>query len=152
MNRNLSIIRHSPFAIRHSKRCGYIYLISVLFVTAIAVSVLSSYLLLSIASLQNGITFQSSAQALENAQSCAEIGLSLLLRDSNFSGNETVSLPDGDCFILQPGGYGNENRTVCTEGSFGNHTRRMEIIVERLLPSVRIYSWQEVASITSCSY
>lgn len=133
-------------------RPGYIFLLSVLFVSAIAVSALGSYLLLSIASLESGATFQESAQALEYAQSCAERALLNLFHSSSYEGDESIFYSNGECYILQPGGFGYENRTVCTEGVSGNHTRRLEIVVESILPSIEIYSWQEVASITSCSY
>ena len=135
-----------------TSRSGYIFLLSVLFVSAVAVSVLGSYLLLSIASMENGVTFEASTQALENAQTCAERGLMALFLDSGYMGNESVTLADGTCEILKVGGFGNENRTLCTEGIFGAHTRRMEIVVQSILPSIEVYSWQEVATITSCSY
>ncbi len=142
---------HMPQCTGHV-RGGYIFLISVLFVSAIAVSVLGSYLLLSIVSLQNGMTFQQSAQSLEYANTCAERGLMQLFLDSSYSGNETMNFSDGSCAILVVGGYGNENRTLCTEGIAGSHTRRMEILISRLLPSIQIFAWQEVATITACSY
>ena len=140
---------HFPLS---TARSGYVYLISVLFVSAIAVSALGSYLLLSIASLENGITFEASSQALENAQTCAEQALMELFLDSGYTGGQTVTLSNGTCDILQPGGFGNTNRTLCTEGISGAHTRRIEIVLSQLLPSIQVYSWQEVASITACSY
>lgn len=139
---------HFPFRYRP----GYIFLISVLFVSAIVVSAIGSYTLISIGSLQNGITFQASAQAIENANTCAEVGLMNLFLDSGYTGDESLTLDDGTCEILIPGGYGNSNRTLCVEGISGNHTRRMEIVISRLLPSITIFSWQEVSTIVSCSY
>jgi hypothetical protein len=134
------------------QRPGYIFLISVLFVSAIVVSTIGSFTLISIGSLQNGLTFQASAQAMENANTCAEIGLMSLFLDSGYTGNESLTLNEGTCEILQPGGYGNSNRTLCVEGMSGNHTRRMEVIISSLLPSISVFSWQEVATITACSY
>jgi len=116
------------------------------------VSAIGSFTLISIGSLQNGLTFQSSAQAIENANTCAEIGLMSLFLNNGYSGNESLSLTNGTCAILQPGGYGNTNRTLCVEGIRGNNTRRMEIVVSTLLPSITVYSWQEVSTITACSY
>ena len=133
-------------------RDGYIFLLSVLFVSAIAVSVVGSYLMLSIASMKNGMTFQSSSQSLELAHTCAERGLLKLFEDSGYAGSETLNFTEGTCEILKTGGFGNENRTVCVEGISGAHTRRFEIIISALLPSIQIYSWQEVATITACSY
>lgn len=134
------------------QRPGYIFLISVLFVSAIVVSTIGSFTLISIGSLQNGLTFQASAQAMENANTCAEIGLMNLFLDSGYTGNESIVIAGGDCEILQPGGYGNSNRTLCVEGISGNHTRRMEVVISSLLPSITVFSWQEVATITACSY
>lgn len=139
-----------PTPSRH--RSGYIFLISVLFVSAIVVSAIGSFTLISIGSMQNGLTFQASAQAMENANTCAEVGLMNLFLDSGYTGDESLVLDDGTCAILTPGGYGNSNRTLCVEGISGNHTRRMEIVISSLLPSITVYSWQEVSSILSCSY
>ena len=147
-NDPLSTIRHPFFC----NRSGYIFLLSVLFVSAIALSVLGSYMLLSITAVQNGITFQESSQTLEYANTCAERGLMNLLLDSNYVGSENFTFDNGGCAILRTGGFGNENRTLCTEGESGSHVRRMEIVIKRLLPSIQIYSWQEVATITACSY
>lgn len=133
-------------------RQGYIFLISVLFISAIVLSALGSYTLVSIGVLQNGITFQASAQALENANTCVERGLMELFTDNGYTGNVVFTLDDGTCEILQPGGYGNVNRTLCVEGVSGNHTRRMEVVISRILPSIYIYSWQEVSIFTACSY
>ena len=137
---------------RHSQRPGYVFLISVLFVSAIVISAIASYTLISIGSLQNGMTFRASTQALENSNTCMEIGLMNLFLDSGYTGNESLVLDDGTCEILQPGGYGNDSRTLCVEGMSGNYTRRMEVIISSLLPSIQVYSWQEVATITACSY
>ncbi len=133
-------------------RPGYIFLLSVLFISAITLSVIGSYLLLSIAAVQNGMTLQESAQTLEYANTCAERGLMSLLLDSGYVGSENFTFENGECTILRIGGFGNQNRTLCTEGKSGSHTRRMEIVIKRLLPSIEMYSWQEVATITACSY
>lgn len=136
---------------RTSIRSGYIFLVTVLFIGAISISILGTYMMLSIASLQNGLAFQTSAEALGLAQACAERGLRSLQQDSNYDGNEEFVYPNGICEVLPPGGYGNENRTLCVEGVSGSYTRRFEIIIAQLLPSVSIYSWTEVPIFTSCS-
>lgn len=136
---------------RLTARPAYIFLLSVLFIAAIAVSIVGSYLLLSIASLQNGLALENATQSIELAQSCGERALKTLLTDSSYSGNETVTLFGGTCRIYAIGGYGNADRTLCVEGVHGNNTRRLEIFILRLLPSIQISSWREVATITACS-
>jgi len=133
-------------------RDGYIFLLTVLFIGIIAFSVVGSYLVLSVGSLQNGLAFQQASQSLANANTCVERGLMELQNDSSYSGQELFTLQEGTCEILETGGSGNDNRTLCTEGISGNSTRRLEIVVKQLLPQVTIYSWREVAEFYSCSY
>ena len=133
-------------------RNGYTFLLSVLFVGAIATAVTGTMLLLGWVSLRNSVTLENSSKAFESAMTCADNGLIELLEDSQYSGNEEIANGDGTCWILPIGGSGNENRTLCVEGVYQDVTRRMEIIIQRLLPSIQIYSWQEVGYFSSCSY
>jgi len=118
---------------------------------AIAISIVGSYLILSIASLQNGLALMQASQALELATTCAERGFVELMDDSAYAGDETFEFTEGNCSILPPEGFGNENRTLCVEGVSSQHTRRLEIVLARVLPSIQIYSWREVATISSCA-
>ena len=102
--------------------------------------------------LRNSLTLEHSSRAFELSMACAEQGLLQLLDNPEYHGNETLVVGSGDCFILPIGGAGNENRTLCTEGTSGGVTRRMEVIIERLLPSIRIYAWQEADTFSTCSY
>ena len=133
---------------------GYAYLISVLFVSAIAVSVMGTYLMMSLTAIESGLSFSSASQALEYAQACAEKGMLELQKDSAYPGQETLTFANGDCYILQPAGTGNSDRTLCTESDYGtgSYIRRFEIVIAQLLPFVQVYSWQEVGSITACTY
>lgn len=135
----------------HLAHPGYIFLISVLFITVIAISVVGSYLLLSISSLQNGLALQQATQAVELASTCAERSLHALMANNGYAGGEEFSFTEGECYVYPVGGYGNENRTICTEGISGAHTRRMEIVILRILPSVQVFSWREVGDISACS-
>lgn len=136
-------------------RRGYVFLITVLFVGIIAFSIMGTYFILSTAALQNGWSLQQAAESLAYAESCAERALLRLQNDSGYTGQEFIAFDEpieGSCEILVIGGSGNTNRTVCVEGIVGDSTRRLEILVERLLPSVQIFSWQEVALFTACAY
>jgi len=133
-------------------RNGYTFLLSVLFIGGIAVTVSGTMLLLSWLTLHTGETLARSAKAFELAMTCAEHGLLELFEDGNYGGYEELVLGNETCSVLPVGGAGNENRTLCTEGRSGDTTRRLEIVVQRLLPSIRIYSWQEVDIFTFCSF
>jgi len=133
-------------------RNGYTFLLSVLFVGAIAAAVTSTMLLLGWVTLRNSATLERSSKAFEMAMTCGEHGLIELLEDSQYSGDQIIVSDDGTCWVLPVGGSGNENRSLCVEGIYKDVTRRMEIIIQRLLPSIRIYAWQEVEYFSSCPY
>lgn len=136
--------------IRIRSRPGYIFLITVLVIGVIATATASSLLLLGWAAEQNGLLVQQSAQAYEFAQTCAERGLREMRRDLNYAGNTTFSFERGSCTIGRIGGAGNEKRMLCVEGYSGDSTRRMELSIDRLYPTVTIRSWEEVSSFSLC--
>lgn len=135
-----------------SPRGGYIFLLSVLVVGVISSAIVVSLVLIGIGAQRSGFSYQQSASALGLAHACAERALLTLRENIDYGGGEVISFSQGECEILLIGGSGNENRTLCTEGIVGNTVRRIEIIINRLLPETRIYSWQEVDIFTFCEY
>lgn len=134
-------------AIRYplSARRGYIFLVSVLVIGAIASASAFTLLLLGLAQEQSGFTVVQSVQALELAETCVERAFHSLRDDPAYAGGEHFSLTGGSCSIGRIGGAGNEERTVCVEGFGGDAVRRLEVSVQRLYPSVEIEGWKEVA-------
>ena len=133
-------------------RRGYTFLLSVLFVGAIALTVTATMLMLGWLAMLNSRILEQSGEAFEFAMTCAEHGLLGLFEDNTYQGNEDLSVGEDTCSILVIGGAGNDDRSLCTEGTSGNATRRLEIIIERILPSIEIFAWQEVEFFSSCSY
>lgn len=131
-------------------RGGYVYLLMVLFVGVIALTVLGSYMLLSVTAMQTSRSVQLSMQALSNANTCVERALLSLQSDVGYTGNETLTLSEGSCTLEAIGGNGTQNRTVCATGSVGNATRRVQVYVNTVLPAVQIRSWSEVTTFTLC--
>lgn len=135
-----------------AQKPGYVFLLSVLVVGSIAVAITTSVLLLATSAAKTGLSLQHSSEALAQAQACAEYALLRLREDNTYAGRQQFTIGNGTCDILLVGGIGNENRTLCLEGIRGDTARRIEILIENILPSVTISSWQEVSSFTSCSY
>ncbi|MDO8468651.1 MAG: hypothetical protein Q7S29_02730 [Candidatus Peribacter sp.] len=133
-------------------RGGYIFLLSIIMVGAVAVATLSSLLMIGVGSMQIGFTVRQSEQARSLAQTCAERALRSLWEDTAYAGTEELSFVEGQCDILRVGGSGNENRSVCAEGRVGSTVRRYEILLERVLPSIQVSAWREVDQFTACSY
>ena len=151
--------------IRSHFRKGYVLLLTVLVVGVMASASAIAIILLGLGIERNAFSFQLSTQALSNAWSCAENAILSLQEDLEYEGNETLSLTYGydngnggvaydttDCIVYPISGQDNEDRTICTEGTFGNFTtRRLEVQVSRVLPSTVIESWKEVSTITNCN-
>ena len=132
------------------RRSGFILLITILIIGAIASAILSSLLLLGISSTQVSFSVQQSEEALAAAQACAEYGLLKLRQSPSYAGNEYKTLGTDRCEVLTVGGIGNNNRALCTEGTSGDAIRRLEIAVSQILPQTKVYSWQEVSVFTLC--
>ena len=134
----------------HRSRPGFVFLLSVLVIGVIVTEMAMSLILLGVAAGQSGLTVMQTAQAFENAQTCAERGLRSLRADLSYDGGETVPLPNGSCSIAHTGGSGNADRALCVVGQSGRSTRRLEISIRQLYPSVKITSWKEVSTFSLC--
>jgi hypothetical protein len=142
-------MQHS--SIINGTKHGYILLISVVIIGAISSAILASLLLLGNSASILSLSIHQSAGAQAAAQACAEYALQKLRNDPTYAGNETRTFPDSTCDILSIGGIGNENRLLCTEGHQGDAVRRLQIIIERVLPAVRIGTFEEVPVFTLCT-
>lgn len=134
----------------HSSRPGYILLISILAISSIASAILGSLLMLGVNAGTVSLSVQESAQALALSQGCAEYALLELRKSPLYRGNKILTYPNGTCEVLAIDGMGNNNRLLCTEGRAGDAVRRLEIIVNEILPRTKIYSWQEVPVFSFC--
>lgn len=132
------------------RRPGYVLLISVIAIGALVSIIVASVLLLGITASRVGLSFRHAAQGLELAHACAEVALRSLRASPGYQGEETMALDTGVCEILSIGGSGNTNRLLCVEGRAGDTTRRIEIVIDQLLPATRISSWSETYAFTLC--
>lgn len=129
-------------------RPAYIFLITVLVVGAIASASATSLVILGIARQQTSLTAIQSAQALEFARTCGERAVLSLRANLAYDGGGTVTFPEGSCTIQHLGGFGNDERGICTIGRAGNAVRRLEMNVLRVLPTTAVTSWDEVTAFT----
>lgn len=134
-----------------ANRRAYVFLISVLFIGAIAMSTAATLVVLGVGSMKTSLTTMQSVQALHNAETCVERALRSLRLSSSYAGNETLTLTEGSCMLLVIGGSGNADRTICAKGIVGNVVRRVEAQVMALRPIGLIDSWQEVGNFRLCS-
>ncbi|TSC97550.1 MAG: Uncharacterized protein Greene101449_1169, partial [Candidatus Peregrinibacteria bacterium Greene1014_49] len=90
-----------------SGRDGYVFLISVIFVGAIAMSTAATLVVLGIGAQRSGRVYAQSSQALVNAETCVERTLQSLRTSLSYAGSETITLANGTCEIKAIGGSGN---------------------------------------------
>ncbi len=141
----------STVALLPRERGAYVFLISVLFVGAIAMSTAATLVVLGVGSMKSSMTTVQSVQAMHHAETCVERALRSLRTSVSYAGNETLTLTNGSCVLMPIGGSGNMNRTICAKGIVGNVVRRVEVQVSSLRPTGTISSWQEVADFRLCS-
>jgi len=133
------------------QRDGYILLMTILIIGTVATAIVASLLFLGSTSSDISLSVQQSTEAMALAQGCSEYALQKLRENPSYIGGETVTLGNGQCEVLTIGGTGNTNRLLCAEGRVGQNYRRLEIIVQEVLPQTKIYSWQEVSIFSLCS-
>lgn len=140
-------ISHFPFS---TPRSGYIVLLSVLVIGAIAIATASSLVLLGISAQQSGFAVVKAEQALENARTCVERAVRSLRLSSAYTGNQTFVLVEGTCSLRTIAGSGNANRIICAEGKSTRSTRRLEVELSQILPTTKVKSYKEVQTFTLC--
>jgi len=123
-------------------RRGYVFLLAVLSVGAIAAAAAATLLLLGGAAEHTASSLEDSVQALEYAQSCVEEGILLLRTDRALGGEQTLQKERGYCRLAFLG-MGYANRTLCAEGSVGRAVRRVRVDVKQVFPTVRIADWRK---------
>ena len=126
---------------------GYIALISVLIISALAILVASSANLISISESKMGLQENQSWESFYLAKACAEDALMKLKDDLNYTGNETLPFDTENCTISPIEGTGNENRVIKVTAMVFKQTRKIKIEINRVNPETEIKFWSEVVGL-----
>jgi hypothetical protein len=137
---------------------GYILLLTVLSVGIITSTVAIAILLLGLSIERNSYALQISTQSYEFTQSCTEQAIERLRNNLEYTGNEEIyigigsgSSTTGKCTVRPIKGFWNNDRIVCTEATYGNFTKRRQVVhIDTVLPNTIIRDWEEVAFIEEC--
>ncbi|MFH1188838.1 MAG: hypothetical protein V1652_03275 [bacterium] len=127
-----------------SKRGGFITLMSVIIMVAVAASLAISVILMGVDSLRTGQSIEAANEATAIADACAEESLEQI-RVYNFIGTQNLTIGSGTCSytITNDGG---ENRTIEISAVALSVTRRVRIITDVITPEIHIATWQDVTS------
>ena len=120
---------------------GYVLLISVIIVGAIAASIAVALLYLGAGDSKNAISHQQSERAKAAANACAEEALEQIRANGNFSGTGNISLNGGSCVynVINTGGT---TRSITASSTVSGVSRRAAISVTAISPVLTV-TWQE---------
>lgn len=79
-----------------------------------------------------------------NSENCAEEALLKLRNDLSYSGDETLSLPEGSCYIRPIATTSEGNYEIETKGVMDNYQKKLRILIGTTSPSFEIKSWEFV--------
>lgn len=125
------------------KKNGYITLISVLIVGAIATVVAVTYLMLGYGSMQSGQVITQSKQAEFFADACVEEALQQIRDSVPFTGTGSLSFSEGEC-NYEVVNLGGKNRQINATGIIENVVRKVKVSVDAISPAINLSDWREV--------
>ncbi len=128
----------------YNKQEGYIALTTVLIVGLVSSVIMVSLLSLGMSYTRSSASSSASAQARSLATACSEEGLRQLRANGNFTATNTaVVLGAGTCTysVVNTGGT---TRQIDARGDVGTVTRKQQVNVSALNPTIIISSWQDV--------
>jgi len=123
------------------KTQGFVALVIVLIISAIALLIGLSISLLSVGEIKMSLQKSQSSQSYYLANLCAEEALMKLKDDIDYPGEILNNIENGSCIISVEG-----NWIVKVSANFSNQTKKIKIIISQISPQMIIISWQEAAN------
>ncbi|MFA6424132.1 MAG: hypothetical protein WCV83_02335 [Candidatus Magasanikbacteria bacterium] len=127
-----------------TEKNGFVILLSVLIMGSVGLAVALYLLSAGLTSSQNGSVLELSNQAKALSNACAEIGLAKIANCTSTVGTFETIIDESKCSysIIQTGDNG---RTLTSQATQNDLTRKIKIEVGQVSPIITINSWQEVA-------
>lgn len=125
-------------------RRGYVALLSVIFISAIGVIIMTSVIASGVNASRTDFSTQQLGIARSMASSCAEEALQRILESGISSGADNLTLAPGSCsYIISS--TGGQNITIKSTGVLDTITARVLVVIATTTPSIILSSWQEVS-------
>ena len=138
-------LKHS-MAQLHLDRKGYITLLSVLIISAVATAIAVSLILLGLGSSRSSFSIFQSNQAKAVANACAETALQTIRDNTAFTGGGNLTIDQGSC-SYNVSNTGGDSRLIDVIAQVGTVFRKVKITIDTINPQINISSWQEVADL-----
>lgn len=122
---------------------GFIALLSVLILSAVATAIAVSLLFLGTTASQTIRTREASLGARELANACADEALEQIRESTSFTGTNSLTIGGGSCDYTVTAQSG-ENRTITAVGTLNTVVRKISITIDQINPTIRVTQWEEV--------
>lgn len=119
-------------------------LFSVIIMMLISSVVVAGILMSSNVGIQDNSLYRSAVEARALADSCANVAVNKLKLDNTYTGNETITIGTAQCQVLTITGTGNSNRVLRTSATVKTVTRKIEVSITTIDPTVISY-WRDTA-------
>lgn len=123
-------------------RRGFAAMSTVLIISAVAIAVVSTTVLLSIGAAQSSLALLLGEGNLQQAEGCVEDVL-VNVRDNPGYNAATIARPEGTCNIVYNLG-GPTNWDVTVTMTQGDYSRKIRAVFVRNINSITLNSWQEI--------
>ena len=127
-----------------SAESGYVALLAVLIVGAIATATGIVLLLTSADSQRSVLVSQQSKQARSLAVACSQEALQLMYENTSYTGSGNLTLGQGSCTYTVTN-TGGSTRSVAATGTVNNTSRKIQLNVTIGSLNISITSWQDVS-------
>jgi hypothetical protein len=126
------------------KNSGYIALLSVIIVGAIATTIAVTFTLLGVGLSATSFAQEQASQARGLANACLEEGLQQIRSSIVYTGSGNLSIGQGTCSYTVTN-LGGSNRLVIASSTVGTIIRKVQTNVTAITPTIVTSSWLEVA-------
>jgi hypothetical protein len=127
-----------------NRQQGYIAILTVLIVGAVATAIGTTVLILGADSQRSALIEQQSKQARFLAVACGQEGLQILHDNTGYIGTANLTLGQGTCSYTVAS-TGTSTRTITTSATVGNTVKKIQISVTINSSNISISSWQEIS-------
>lgn len=125
------------------KQSGYVALLTVLIMGAVATSVAVTLLTTGTDSQRTALVELQSRQARMAAVACAEEALQIMHDTTSFTGTNNLNLSPSSCTYTVTN-TGGGSRTIIATGTSGNVVKKVQVYATIGASSISINSWQEI--------
>lgn len=130
--------------VKHAAQSGYVALMTVLIVGAIATTTALTLLVTSADGQRSALVTQQSKQARVLAIACGEEALQVMHDNTSYTGTDTLALGQGTCSYTVSS-TGVSTRSILVTATVGNISRKLQINATIELLNISITSWQEIS-------